>query len=595
LKKRSIIKWVTSIILVVILLLSGAAYYLSKSWKPLLTQTIKNTVVDLSDSLYNVNFTDIRVNLITGSVYIDSIHIVPDTLKYQQLIKEGVAPLNVFDLKITHLGLKNTHPIKVYLNRKLDIDVIGITEPQLIVTYTKHKNQKEKPKDLRSPYEKIKTVLKSAKVGIISLNDVDFTYIDKSQSEPQITKVDKVNFRFNDVLIDSISQFDTTRIFHTREIKAELNNLKFPTADSLYYINIGHLSISSLDRNASILKMELMPRYKEMAFSQLFKRQMERYKLNFDSILIDKIDFPRLIEQRKIIAQKVSLKNGQLDVFLNRDKPHKLIDKGQNFPHISLKRVNWDLYIDTVALRKININYTEYNPETQGRGTISFSELGGNILNITNDSLILAKQKHSNAYLHTNFLGKGYLKVHLIFDLIDQKGGFSYTGSLTNMPLSSVNSVSKPLAKVIINSGKINRMDFDIKGNVNGAGGTVKINYEDLNVVLMKKDNESYKKMGFISMVANALLIKKNNPSNENEALRIAHPYYERPHTGSFFNLMWKVIFNGFKESIGITQKKEDDLKAKANKLKKALEDREKRKKARQERREERKKDENNK
>jgi hypothetical protein len=91
-----------------------------------------------------------------------------------------------------------------------------------------------------------------------------------------------------------------------------------------------------------------------------------------------------------------------------------------------------------------------------------------------------------------------------------------------------------------------------------------------------------------MSLFANALLLERNNPSGNNP-IRIAKPYYTRPPDGSFFNLMWKVVFVGLKESVGITKEKEAKLLKRAENFKDAKLKREQRKYIRQKRKAERK------
>src|SRR5690606_14262808 len=175
----------------------------------------------------------------------------------------------------------------------------------------------------------------------------------------------------------------------------------------------------------------------------------------------------------------------------------------------------------------------------------------GRIFNATNDQSRLAKNKFIDAHMQTSFMGKGDLNVHIKFDMLDEMGAFQYTGSLGNMPLQALNPVSKPLANVSLNSGEINKVDFTVKANLKGGGGKVTVAYNDLKVVLLKKDDEknTFKRRGLISLLANALIIKEDDPS-KGESIRVTNPYYERPSDASFFNLMWKVIFFGFRETV---------------------------------------------
>lgn len=580
-RKFKVLKWLASVFLVLLLLLIGGAWYINKQWKPLLSTALKNTVVDATDSLYTVDFTDIRVNIITGGVSVDSINLRPNLPIYKKLIAKGIAPENLIDLSVAHLVLKNVNPLKVYKYKKLDIGAIVIDAPSLTVFYTKLSGQITKKEDNRTAYQRLKSLLKELKIASLFLADVRFKYVDYTFKEPKITLIEKVNIRLNNILVNEESQTDTTRIFTAKDVIAEISDYKFATPDSMYHVNLKHFSFSTLKKRVVVEGIGLIPRYGEMAFSNLFDQQQERYKIMFDSVTANNINFNDLLERRTINTSSLNIMNGELAVFLNRGKPKKNIDKGKNFPHLALQRVGWDIIADTVVIHNMNISYTEFSPQTNLKGTIFFRDLNGRIFNVTNDSVALLKNKYANAYLQTYLMGKGKLDIKIGFNLTDPNGAFTYKGTLGPMQTSAINSLTKPMAMVMTSSGKINSLDFDMRGNLKGAGGTMSLRYEDLNVILMKKDErENFKKMGLISLFANALLLERANPSKD-KPLRVVNAYYARPNDASFFNLMWKAIFAGLKESVGITPEKEAKLLKRAESFKKAKISREKRKQIR--------------
>ncbi|ADY54102.1 hypothetical protein Pedsa_3573 [Pseudopedobacter saltans DSM 12145] len=578
-KKKHKLKLFAIVLAIVTFIIVCSGIIIAIRWKPILTKTIQNTVLEVSDNLYQVKFADISLNLFTGSVYFKKLEIKADSNVYRGMIKKGIAPENIFNLKIKELTIKNIKPLKVYLKRYLDVKEIRILEPELIITYTRLRNKLNKRIDNRTTYEKIKNTLKSAKLENLKLNEIEFTYIDQSLQKPEITKINRVSINVTDILIDSISQFDSTRIFHSKDINVVLNDFNYPTADSLYFVKIAKLNVSTIKKNVTVEGFKLEPRYGEMQFASFFERQHERYSIRFDSIMLEKIDFPALIDYRTIYASKLTLNEGEIAIFLNRSKPKKLIDKAINYPHVALKRVNWSVYMDTVSIKGTDIKYSEYMANTNSKGIVKFNNLRGNVLRVTNDSSALSKQRYINAYLKTAFLGQADLNIHIKFDMIDPNAAFSYEGNLKNLELHALNPISKALAKVSFAAGKISNLAFSVNGNTAGANGTVKILYDGLRVHLMKKDseNENFKKMGLLSFLANALVIKESNPAN-NEEPRVSHPYYSRPSDASFFNVMWKVIFLGFKETIGITKEKEGEIKATAEKFKEIQKRREERK-----------------
>ena len=107
------------------------------------------------------------------------------------------------------------------------------------------------------------------------------------------------------------------------------------------------------------------------------------------------------------------------------------------------------------------------------------------------------------------------------------------------------------MALIKVNSGKVNSLDFNFNGNNNGAKGDFIMKYDNLNVDVLKIDKETkkIKKRGLLSMAAN-LVVKDSNPQSGD--LRTETPEFNRDIYKSFFNLVWKTVFTGMKQTVGI-------------------------------------------
>ena len=77
--------------------------------------------------------------------------------------------------------------------------------------------------------------------------------------------------------------------------------------------------------------------------------------------------------------------------------------------------------------------------------------------------------------------------------------------------------------------------------------------YNKLKVKLLKEgeDGKPAQKKGLLSFLANTLIIKDANPS-KGDAVRTAKIHFERPAGASFFNLLWKSVFVGMRETVGL-------------------------------------------
>ena len=107
------------------------------------------------------------------------------------------------------------------------------------------------------------------------------------------------------------------------------------------------------------------------------------------------------------------------------------------------------------------------------------------------------------------------------------------------------------MALIKVHGGTINSMSFNLDGNNHRAKGNFLMKYQNLKVDVLKKDKSTKQiaKRGFASLVAN-LMIRNDNP--DKKGLRKVTPIYERNPHKSFFNLIWKTIFTGIKETVGL-------------------------------------------
>jgi hypothetical protein len=160
--------------------------------------------------------------------------------------------------------------------------------------------------------------------------------------------------------------------------------------------------------------------------------------------------------------------------------------------------------------------------------------------------------------------------------------------------MRSLNTVAEALGMVQVKSGRVQKLDFELSGNTTGARGTMRMYYTGLQVNLLKEgeEGEPMKKKGLLSFLANELVIKDANPY-KGEALRVAKIEYVRPPSSSFFSLLWKGVFTGLRETVGIggfkTKSPQESHQKVVEKKQERAEKRKERQEERQEKRETRK------
>ncbi|HEX8378741.1 MAG TPA: hypothetical protein VF602_13065, partial [Pedobacter sp.] len=230
---------------------------------------------------------------------------------------------------------------------------------------------------------------------------------------------------------------------------------------------------------------------------------------------------------------------------------------------IMLNELRLTSTIDTVKVTNSKLSYTEYDPYTMKKGRINFIGLSGKVLNVTNDSASLKKNNWSRASFSGYPYGKGRIDLNINFNLTSEVQEYNYAGKLHEMQARHFNQIVRPLALLDISSGTAKEATFSVKGDYRNARGEMTIIYNDLNIGILKLNrNKKLQRSTLLSLVANNLLLKEDNPS-QGEPLRKGKITYSRPDSISFYSMIWNSLFSGIKENIGMTAERERDLKLK--------------------------------
>jgi hypothetical protein len=524
-------------------------------WSPILAKKVKSVVLTSSDSLYTVDFSKAELHILRGTIVIYDISLKPDTAVYNRRKKQHLAPNNLVELHVKRLVLAHIHPFSLYFKQKLNIGEIILSAPVLNVSYQLNHTKDTTLKDNKTAWQKISKSLHSIHIGSIQLNDVQLRYKDYSGNKVAISELKEMNLSANDLLIDSATQTDRSRILYCKEIIAELKNYTGKTPSGLYTYKIKHLKLSTLTSQLNVEGLTLQPVNTAEFFN---KSQNDKYTLNLDSLQLNHFDYLGYHKYRTFSASVMLIDKGALSLFNNPNRTgNPKADKIVGFPTFALNALTTDLKIDTILVKHLNIAYSEFNKKSNQTGTLQFNNTNGQFLNVTNNKTALQKNNIAMVELSSYFMNRAKLNVLFTFNLTAKDEAFSYKGSLGPMDMQAINSATMPLAMVKITSGTLRQLNFDIHANRSAADGSFLILYNDVKVKLLKPDTtyNGFKQRLIESLYANLFIIKHSNPDKDGEPARTFNVHYLRPKNAAFFNSIWQTLLSGIKPSVGLDEK----------------------------------------
>jgi len=572
-------KWISGVLIFFLVLTGLTAWYASYKIKPFVQRELAAVVKKATNGLYDIRFEKVMVNPLTGNASLTDVSLIPDTLVYKKLITQRKAPNNLYFISLQKLRIKRFHPFSIYFDKKLDIELLLFDRPQItMVNKSLSFNESKPPQPDQSPYDYVKKIFKSVQVQTIDFKNASFKYVNRNGAVPETDTISNITITLKDWLIDSTSAKDKSRFYLLKDAYVYLNNYTFATPDSMYYIKANQFEFSASQKKLNIKEFSLEPRYSEKDFAKVNGYARDRYSLKLSNIDFYGINLFAYIKNRELIADEMAIADGSLSVFNDNSYPKLMKDKTGKFPHQLLQKIGIHTTVKKIKLNKLNISYAEFDQQSGQRGQINFKNTSGIISNVTNQPKVKRKNPIIEANLESYLMGQGKLNVNFKFNVLAPKADFSYKGQLVNMDGRQLNYITKPLAMLIIKSCLIRRFAFDISANEDVAKGKVEFIYNDLSIGLMKRHEggQRLKRLGILSLLANAMIIYSDNPSDDGK-LTLATINYNRKPTNSFFNFIWRSLFQGVKHSVGFSVQKEHEIKNYITKFENMKDDRERR------------------
>lgn len=448
----------------------------------------------------------------------------------------------LLDAKTLRLSGVNTN--EVIKNKNIVVDTIlckTIIAYELPVEDLKSKKEKKPAADttgFRNVYS----------IAMQHLNFPKVTFVPFAESN---LSLGNLAIKVNGVAADRIVELETHPADFSKEVDVALDKLSIKSKDGLYHYKMQDIALNSLRQQLNINSFSIVPFASEKQFAAKSEFQKDRYEVTMTGIALKNIQMNNLIA-KKLLASDLVIDKIDAKIYRDLHKPLEQKSRVGNYPSQILQALNLPVNVGKATLSNAHIEYRENETASDSIGMISFTDSKLTITNITNIPEAIRKNGQLNITFDARALGliplNGNFK--FLYSNIDQ-GNFVVNGSVGAFDALDLNKVSVPMALLRLNTGKINSLDFHFKGNNTGAEGDFTMKYEDLKVDILKRDKTTneVKKRGLASLAAN-VIVKNNNP--DSRGLRQVSPSYKRNIYKSFFNLVWKTLFTGMKETVGI-------------------------------------------
>jgi hypothetical protein len=544
-------------ILIIAAVTAGIVIYLStrklKDVEHQLIAKLQEWIRQGTDSLYQLNIERLEVDLTHARIGLVNASLKVDSSILLKLDSVKAAPNDIFAISVHSLSIDGLDPADVLRKKSIHLDVLTIEEPTIEVFHKKRKYNTDATKDSSSLYEKLTGQLNTIAVDAIRIKHAGFTHHNLSKKNKKLGLKD-VSLEFKKILIDSTTEYDTTRFLFAEQALISLKDYSFRTTDGLYLLKADSVSIAAPANVMQVGGFSLQPALSKADFNKATQFRKEQYDVTVKHIQMNRINWWDLINQEGLRAGTVNMSDSKIKVFLDRSLPADPTSKVGNYPHQLLMKLQLPVMIDTISVTRMDVSYEEFNPRSAQSGTLYFDNTTATIANITNQQGKIDRERYLKASVHTSFMHDAPLQADFSFDLTRYKEGKFHVGmQMTKVNRTQVEKIARPLALMAIPSVHIKKLQAEVDGTNTLGKGSVLLLYDDLKIVPLKKDSDEkngMKQKKLSGFIFNTFVLKNSNPSGNEKPRKPTGDFVREPDK-SFFNLVWKTILVGILKTVG--------------------------------------------
>lgn len=487
-------------------------------------------------SLYKLSFEKLRVNIYTGSVTVKGLKIKPAESLQQEMANDSVKKILSADIR--SFKIKNINLFHFLRSNKIDISAIVIKD-MLIDYYFKHVPGDTKNKKTLALQNIFSDNFQGAEISTIKISNSTIRFTDAKQMDLPVFEIDSVSVQMNDIKLDKETLKKAVPISF-KNVKINTGQFSLNSSD-FYALKTEGVHFNQQDSSITINGFELIPRFSKEEYNKRIKYNDDWFNVKTKQIKLNRIHLGLLAENSRFQLSSMYIEEPNVEIYRDKRLPdapfkYKALVAGV------LKKIPLDIKIDTIQIIEARLAYEEQEKVSDKPGLVFFDPIYLSILNLTNIPEEIEVNPMMEMDVRGKIMGQSFLNARFNFPLNRNDEYFTLSGTLDPISADAFNPFVKNGLNVNINDGKIHKTSFEIIANNDASQGTLIMNYENLQVTILKSKDQS-KKSGFISWIANEV-IKEDNLESHHK-YRKGNIGFERRKDRFIVNYIWQSFKSG--------------------------------------------------
>lgn len=316
-KSRRVTWIVVTSVLLAFVLAQGVLYYFAN---PLLNGLIRRVVHQQTQGLYELRFSDLKIDMSRRSIELTGVRLIPDEQVYQQLLAEGQVQSSLYNIVVPRLRLNGVDSYSLAQHRSLNIQEIILTRPivKLIAAPGKKKKKISYLRLQEDIYPTMARFIQAIEIGRIHLNKGYFNLRNNHQKQASKTSVAQINIELEHFFLNGQNYLKRDRLFYSDHFRIELSDYKLSLADSIHKLAASEVILNTKTNSLAAREIRLQPiQQSRQALAQLNKNLLD---VAVPRIQVQGIDWPRSFFERTINVHTALLLHPRMAVYKQQQK-----------------------------------------------------------------------------------------------------------------------------------------------------------------------------------------------------------------------------------------------------------------------------------
>ena len=487
-----------------------------------------------------VTIDKIKIDIFTSNLFFKGLKVKPDSLFFEKFKQGRTTKATTSDFYLSELKMKGFNFFDILLSKEILIKDITASEMDL--------NVFKSDSFIKSPSKTEKVKRKSFdSIYIKGVEQIDLSKIHFDDFHIEIFDVQKRDtlFRYQGNALDlsgiSLQNYEGAKNyfrFNKDSLKILLKNQQLDLEEGNYSLGIEGIEFDYPNKTVKISNIAFKPSMDRAALAATYRFNKEVYdiaatEISFNGFYLDSVVRHGLIALDSLVVDGLTF-----GVYKDQTKPFDL-KKRPKFLNQKLKNLEQPVFVRLVKIRNSSLSYRQRQQNSKDLMAIDITEINAKVTYLTSVKDSATSDKQITAHIKGKLNNVADLNVDIFMPYNSWNNAYTITGSIGPAQLNQFNSATFPAAGLKIENGRLNSIQFSIKGTPDGTNGRMSMLYADLkgSLTLDEKERKA------VSWIANSILVE-SNPSDKGK-LRIAVIEAERVPYKGFANLLWKSVMSG--------------------------------------------------